>query len=205
MADRGRSKRFFRQCCNEGISTRDEREAASVKFPLDLTLLEKRHMEQAYAAIGRAVIAMQMFEIVFVSIHEGFKMVTDPAYLKATGGMIEPEKYKTATANVVKVLSKRGQIATDLEDRLNSLIDRRNELMHRWVLHKGWPATDDNDPASYAGVMELAEWVRIEANAITQLMIGYMLKQLHPDEHEKDPEAYANAMAELFHKLHLKR
>jgi hypothetical protein len=45
-------------------------------------------MEQAYAAIGRAVIAMQMFEVAFVSIHEGFKMITDPAYVQATGGMI---------------------------------------------------------------------------------------------------------------------
>ncbi|WP_232338772.1 hypothetical protein [Burkholderia cenocepacia] len=121
-------------------------------------------MEQAYAAIGRAAIAMQMFEVAFVSIHEGFKMMNDEAYREATGGFITPEKYKTATANVVKVLSQRGQIAADLEDRLNTLIDRRNELLHRWILHKGWPANDDNDAASYAEVMQLAEWVHAEAN-----------------------------------------
>lgn len=117
-------------------------------------------MEQAYAAIGRAAIAMQMFEVAFVSIHEGFKMMNDEAYREATGGFITPEKYKTATANVVKVLSQRGQFAADLEDRLNTLIDRRNELMHRWVLHKGWPANEDNDAASYAEVMQHAGWVR---------------------------------------------
>jgi hypothetical protein len=42
-------------------------------------------MEQAYAAIGRAVLAMQMFEAAFVSIHEGFKMINDEAYREATG------------------------------------------------------------------------------------------------------------------------
>jgi hypothetical protein len=46
-------------------------------------------MEQAYAVIGRAVIAMQIFEVAFVSIHEGFEMITDPVYLQATGRMID--------------------------------------------------------------------------------------------------------------------
>ncbi|MBN3758381.1 hypothetical protein G3N95_36110 [Paraburkholderia sp. Tr-20389] len=160
-------------------------------------------MEQAYAAIGRAVIAMQMFEAAFVSIHEGFKMITDPAYLQATGGMIEEGKYKTATSNVVKVLSQRGQIAADLEDRLNTLIDRRHELMHRWFLRNGWPANDDNDPASYAEVIRLAQWVRTEADAITYMMAGYMLKYAHPEQHEKDPEAVKRAVTELFHRVHV--
>jgi hypothetical protein len=82
-------------------------------------------------AIGRAGIAMQMFEVTFVSIHEGFKMVTDEVYREASGGMIDEKKYKTASVNVVKALSNRGQIATNLEDRFNTLIERRNELTRR--------------------------------------------------------------------------
>ncbi|ELA00622.1 hypothetical protein D769_04309 [Cupriavidus sp. HMR-1] len=160
-------------------------------------------MERAYAEIGRAVIAMQMFEVTFVSIHEGFKMITDPAYLEATGGMIEAGRYKTATANVVKALSQRGQIAADLEDRLNTLIDHRNELMHRWFLRNGWPANEDNDPASYADVIQLAQWVRTEANAITSMIAGYMLKYAHPEEHEKNPEAVKTAVTEIFHRVHV--
>lgn len=160
-------------------------------------------MEQAYAAIGRAVIAMQMFEVTFVSIHEGFKMITDTGYLRATGGIIEESRYKTASANVVKVLKEREQIAGDLEDRLNTLIARRHELMHRWFLQYGWPANDDNDPKSYAEVMRLADWVRAEANAITGLMAGYMLKFADPTQHEKNPQAVKEAMTEMFRKLHL--
>jgi hypothetical protein len=157
-------------------------------------------MEQAYAAIGQAVIAMQMFEVAFVSTHEGFKMITDPAYLQATSGMIEEGRYKNATANVVKALSQSGQIATELENRLNTLIDRRNELMHRWFLRNGWPANDDNDPASYADVIRLAQWVRSEANAITHIMTGSIVKYAHPDQ---NPEAVKMAVTELFHRVHL--
>lgn len=160
-------------------------------------------MELAYAAIGRAVIAMQMFEVAFVSIHEGFRMITDEAYREATGGMIDEKKYKTATANVVKTLSDRGQIASDLEERLNILIDRRNELMHRWILHKGWPARDDVNPAGYVEVIELATTVEREADALTHLLAGYMVRYAQPDAAEKDPEAYRQAMAALFHKAHL--
>ena len=160
-------------------------------------------MEPAYAAIGRAVIAMQMFEVAFVSIHEGFRMITDEAYREATGGMIDEKKYKTATANVVKTLSDRGQIASDLEERLNTLVDRRNELMHRWILHKGWPARDDVNPTSYAEVIELATTVEREADALTHMLAGYMVRYAQPDAAEKDPEAYRQAMADLFHKAHL--
>lgn len=159
-------------------------------------------MEQAYAAIGRAVIAMQMFEVTFVSIHEGFKMITDEVYRETSGSMIDKKKYKTASSNVVKALSDRGQIATDLEDRLNTLIERRNELMHRWFMHHGWPWPETNNAADYAPVVELAEWVRTEANAITHMMAGYMVQHTHPDDAEKDSEMYRQAMAELFHKLH---
>ncbi|WP_322104043.1 hypothetical protein [Paraburkholderia sp. J41] len=160
-------------------------------------------MEQAYEAIGRAVIAMQMFEVTFVSIHEGFKMLTDEVYRKTSGGMIDEKKYKTASANVVKTLRDGGQIATDLEERLNTLIERRNELMHRWFIHHGWPWPETNNAADYTPVIELAEWIKTEANAITHMMAGYMVQHAHPQAHEKDPDAYRQAMAELFHKLHV--
>ena len=158
-------------------------------------------MEQAYAAIGRAVIALQIFEVAFVSIHEGFKMISDPAYREATGGIIEESRFKNATANVVKVLSQHGQIAVDLEERLNTLIDRRHELVHRWFLRHGWPDNDDRDPNTYAEVIRLAEWIRTEANAITHMMAGYMLKHARPGELDTDRDA----IKEMFHRFHVQR
>lgn len=160
-------------------------------------------MEAAYAAIGRAVIAMQIFEVTFVSIHEGFRMINDEAYREATGGFITLEKYKNATANVVKQLKTRGDIADDLETRIIALIENRNQLMHRWFIQHGWPWPDTANAADYARVVELAETVRNEANALTHMMAGYMVKHAQPDLAEKNPEMYKQAMAELFHKLHI--
>jgi hypothetical protein len=160
-------------------------------------------MEQAYAAIGRAVIAMQVFEVAFVSIHEGFRMINDETYREATGGLIAPEKYKNASANLVKQLKAQGDIADDLEARINALIENRNRLMHRWFLQNGWPWPDTSNAADYATVIELAEGVRNEADALTHLMAGYMVKHAHPVAARKDPEAYKQAMAEFFHKLHM--
>jgi len=38
------------------------------------------HMLQAYATIGRAVFAAQLFETTLIPIFEGFKMVKDQEY-----------------------------------------------------------------------------------------------------------------------------
>ena len=43
-------------------------------------------MEHAYAAIGRAVFAAQLFETAFIPIFEFFTMQTDASYLEKTGG-----------------------------------------------------------------------------------------------------------------------
>ena len=45
-------------------------------------------MEQAYAAIGRAVAFAQIFETALIPIFEFFKMQTDPGYLEKTGGYV---------------------------------------------------------------------------------------------------------------------
>lgn len=154
-------------------------------------------MEQAYAAIGRAVIAMQMFETTFVIIHEGVKMTTDPEYLRATGGLISETKYKTATKNVVTTLAQRGQIAPDLETRLNTLIDRRHELIHRWFLQNGWPG-DDAGPEPFRAVVDLAEWVRREADTVTAMMASYYLQHAAPAALDADPKVAVKAVGELF-------
>lgn len=155
--------------------------------------------DKAYAAIGRAVIAMQMFEVAFVSIHEGLKMITDPDYLQKTGGMIDKQRYRTATKSVVNMLSARGQIAPDLEDRLNTLIDCRHELMHRWFLRHGWPGQDNNDPVSYIDVIQRAHWVRTEADAITLMLANYMLIYATDDQHTEDRDAVKKAITDIFH------
>ncbi|WP_244196701.1 hypothetical protein [Paraburkholderia hospita] len=114
----------------------------------------------------------------------------------ATAHRWKSRRYKRSLDRLLRV---RGQIAADLEGRLNALIERRHELMHRWFMHHGWPWPDTNSAADYAPVIELADWVRTEANAITHMMADYMVQHAQPDAAEKDPETYRRAMAELFH------
>jgi hypothetical protein len=70
-------------------------------------------------------------------------------------------------------------------------------------MHHGWPWPETNDATDSAPVIELAECVRTEANAVTHMMAGYMVQHAHPKAHEKDPDAYLQAMVELFQKLHV--
>jgi hypothetical protein len=85
-------------------------------------------MEQAYSAIGRAVFAAQLFETVLIPIFEFFKMQTEPGYIEKTGGYIPVGAFKVPIKNVVKALSSKGSIASDLEERLNLFVEERTSL-----------------------------------------------------------------------------
>lgn len=41
-----------------------------------------------------------------------------------------------------------------------------------------------------------------DADALTHMLAGYMVRYAQPDAAEKDPEAYRQAMADLFRKAH---
>jgi hypothetical protein len=51
--------------------------------------------------------------------------------------------------------------------------------------------------------VQLAEWVRNEANAVSHMMAGYMVRHADLEAAGKAPEAYRKAMIEFFHKLHV--
>lgn len=65
-------------------------------------------MQEAYAAIGRAVVAAQMFETALVPIFEFFKMHTKPGYLEKTGGYVSAGAFKVPIKSIVNMLSERG-------------------------------------------------------------------------------------------------
>lgn len=149
-------------------------------------------MEAAYAAIGRAVFAAQLFETALIPIFEMFKMNTVSGYLEETGGHIQAGTFKTPPRNVVKALAKTGSIAPDLEARLNAYIDDRNLLIHHWYLQHGWPETDD--PAGFVPIVQLANRVKASAKDLTRLLTGYMLRYSDaPDFREKVAEIFRQA------------
>lgn len=76
-------------------------------------------MEYTYAAIGRTVFAVQLFETVLVPIFEFFKMQSDLQYLEKTGGYIPAGAFRIPVKSVVNTLAASGSIAPNLEERLS--------------------------------------------------------------------------------------
>ncbi|HXX08335.1 MAG TPA: hypothetical protein VEJ43_09740 [Pseudolabrys sp.] len=158
-------------------------------------------MEQAYAAIGRAVIFAQLFETALVPIFELFKMQTEPGYREKTGGYISAGAFKVPITNIVKALSATGDIAPDLETRLTAYIADRHTLIHRWVQIHGLPAEDD--VAAIGAILELANRVENEAKDLTQLLVGYVVKYAEPEWASTNMEEYKARMAEIFRRAHI--
>jgi len=149
-------------------------------------------MEQAYAAIGRAVFAAQLFETVFVVIFEAFKMHTEPGYPEETGGYITAGAFKFPIKAIVNDLTAKASIAPDLEARLTAYTEDRNLLIHRWFQQHGWPA--DNDADEVAPIVELANRVEVEAKNLAQQFAGYMVKFASPTLSAPNADDIASAV-----------
>jgi hypothetical protein len=158
-------------------------------------------MEYAYAAIGRAVFAAQLFETTLVPIFEFFKMHSDPEYLLKTEGYIPAGSFKVPVKAIVKTLAASGSIASDLERRLSNYVEDRNTLIHRWVQERGWP--DDNDAEGFIPIIELATRVEREAKSLTSAFAGYMVRFANSDWAAEHGDEYKERMARLFHRAHI--
>jgi hypothetical protein len=158
-------------------------------------------MEHAYAAIGRAVVAAQMFETALVSVFEFFKMHTKLGYLEKSGGYVSAGAFKVPIKSIVNMLSQQGDIAPDLEDRLTAYTEDRHVLIHRWTQQHGWPA--DGDVNGFVPVINLANRVNQEARDLTCLFVGYILKFSGPDGANMEPEDYKLRIAAMFKCVHL--
>lgn len=158
-------------------------------------------MEKAYAAIGRAVAFSQIFETALIPIFEMFKMQIESGYLEKTGGHIRAGAFKVPVKNVIKILSSKGDIAPDLEVRLNSYLEDRHTLIHRWFREHGWPA--DNDAPGFAPIIELANRVESEARELSCLFAGYMVKFVEPEWAAATGDDFKARMAAIFHRAHM--
>lgn len=158
-------------------------------------------MNNGYAAIGRAVAFAQIFETALIPIFEFYKMETKPGYLEQSGGVISAGAFKVPIKNIIKVLSKNGDIAPDVEARLATYVEDRHLLVHRWFLTNGWPA--DNDTAGFAPIIKLANRVEREAMDLTRLFTDYMAQIHLSEEGGADIESYKARMTGIFLRAHL--
>ena len=157
-------------------------------------------MDEAYAAVGRAIIAAQIFETALVPIFEIHRIHTEPNRLDETRGYLSAGAFKMPVANIVKYLSSQGNVAPDLEDRLNEYIQDRHLLVHRW-LHEN-PVPLAQDPETMLPLMEHARKVEREAADLTRLIVGYVVKYGEPEWAASNPEDFSAKMAALFQSAH---
>ena len=126
----------------------------------------------AFAAIGRAVLAAQVFEHTFIPMaNEGLKAFSEP---ECGERYITPEALKQRISVIVKKLDQKKDIAPDLAERLTQYIEDRNTLIHRWIGLHGWP--DDNDAEGFRPIIELANRVESEARALTSACARYVVE-----------------------------
>jgi hypothetical protein len=154
-------------------------------------------MDQAYAAVGRAIVAAQIFETVLVPIFELHRIHTEPGRLDQTRGFLSAGAFKVPVANLIKILRDRGGIAPDLEARLSTYVEDRHLLVHRWVQEN--PLPDDQDPATLLPLMEHALKVEREANELARIIVGYVLKY---GGSAADPDEFSTKMATMFQAAH---
>jgi hypothetical protein len=150
----------------------------------------------AYTAVGRAVCAAQMFEIVLLVAFEVFRMITEPEYRKLTGGMIAPTKFKTPTKNLLKFLAERNDIAPELEAQIAQLLEDRHTVVHRWVLQRGLAAPEE--AAYWQEYQSLALRVEAESRRISRVLLSYILKYGASDLAATDHAEFVARMQQLF-------
>ena len=157
-------------------------------------------MDKAYEAVGRAIVAAQIFETVLIPIVELHRVHTEPSRLGHTKGCISAGAFKVPVANIVKFLHDRGSIAPDLETRLTAYIRDRHLLVHRWVQENPLPI--DQEPETLVPLMEHAARVEREANDLARIFVGYVLKYAEPTWSTAHPDEFRSKMIALFHGAH---
>ena len=157
-------------------------------------------MEQAYAAVGRAIVAAQIFETELVPIFELHRVHAEPDRLSETKGYLSAGAFKMPITNIVMFWNSRGSIASNLEARLHSYIQDRHLLVHRW-LHEN-PLPLDCDPETMRPLMEHAQKVEHEATELARLIVGHVVKYGEPEWAASNPEEFSAKMAALFRPAH---
>lgn len=158
-------------------------------------------MIQAYAAIGRAVVATQAFETAFAPIYEFYKMHAIPGHLEKTSGYVQEGTFKMPIRAITKALAESGAIAPELEIRMNEFAEARHRLIHRWVKENGWP--DDDDLESFQPIISLATHVESEAQALSKIIVGYVVRHLCNEGTAIDPDEYKAKILTIFKQAHL--
>jgi hypothetical protein len=157
-------------------------------------------MIQAYAAVGRAVVATQGFETALAPIFEFYKMHAIPGHLDRTAGYVQEGTFKMPIRAITKALSESGSIAPELENRLNEFAEARHRLVHRWVKENGWP--DDDDHEAFQPIISLATHAEREAQALSRIILGDVVRHFCNEGSTIDPDKDKAKVLTMFKQAH---
>ncbi len=136
--------------------------------------------DEAYRAIGLVVANSQFFEFAFLvcaKLTLAQNTLTDLADVNP----LSISSFKQPTTAVLRELKTGVALDPGFEAKLDSVVQRRHEIVHRWLLKHGWPQGSD-DPALRV-VIQFANQLSIELNALTRLLVEAIAAWL-----EKFPE-----------------
>jgi hypothetical protein len=156
-------------------------------------------MEEVFAAVGKAVIAAQVFETALVPVLELYKIHTEPGRLARTKGHIAPGAFKEPIKNIVKFLEARDGLDPELGQRLVAYSENRHTLVHRWLYENGWPS---ESPELQAQLIALASKVEQEAWDLSQAFSNYILRWAEPAWATDNLSEYQSRMQEIFKRAH---
>ena len=107
-----------------------------------MTLTPGERQQHTFAMVGRAVASCQFVEMLFAMCAR--LVFRYPAGTSPSG--IEPLERNFSKPGIRRLLSElKRHIAVnpEFEAELETLMDRRQTIVHRWILLHDWPAPDD--------------------------------------------------------------
>lgn len=125
--------------------------------------------DQVHASIGKAVLAAQYFEQWMVTAYYQLRLIAEQDFKLSEEQLSDHRVFRVPTKNLLKALSEKSQISSDFENRINSLLEQRHIIVHRWFLINGYPSAQTEEKWRELGL--LAEFVSREANELSFLLL----------------------------------
>lgn len=158
-------------------------------------------LSKAHEAIGRAVWMCQTFETVVVVCIELVRRYKQIVAGEKVDGLIDRKRFKVATTNLMKELLSSNDIDPVFKSRIDSLLDRRHTLVHRWFLENGWPG--DDDTVELERIFSFAVEIETEAREITQALLSSVVRWASRGFQGQEEEMHARReIVQLFKNAH---
>jgi hypothetical protein len=123
---------------------------------------------EAYQAVGLSVVNCQYFEIAFticVKLAFAQRTVCELSEIEP----LDKNTFKVPAKALLNELKGHIEVSSEFETKLESVVERRHELVHRWVRRNKWP--EDDDASGLEKITEFANKLSKDVNALTRILV----------------------------------